>query len=189
MIYFGAIPVRVGDSIMRAGSDQQLTLMIRISSSRRAKRVVIERESAFEAACHMRIALLPATPFRQWRNFWQVITNRQTLQQDVGQRRGRFTDGKTRMLIFFQQNYRAPQLVSNHGQQAAAKARTHYGNVVSFVQFAESQLSQRIGARLICDRFILRRREIRGARQAKHAGIVSASHKSAKTRPRFKPRP
>src|ERR1700676_2414275 len=120
-----------------------------IVSSWRAEGVVIEGEAALEAACYVRIGLLPTAPFGKWRNAGQVITSRQTLQQNVGQWRGRFADGKAWVLVFFKQNYRPSQTVSNHGKQAAAKARAHYGNVVSFLQFAGSQLSQRTGARLI----------------------------------------
>ena len=83
---------------------------------------MIKGEAAFEAACHVRIGLLPTAPFGERRNTWQVITSRQTFQQDIGQRRGRFADGKAWVLVFFEQDYRAPQLVSNHGKQAAAKA-------------------------------------------------------------------
>src|ERR1700681_291216 len=120
-----------------------------IVSSWRAEGVVIEGEAALEAACYVRIGLLPTAPFGKWRNAGQVITSSQTLQQDVGQRGRRFADGKAWVLVFLEQDYRPPQLVSNHGKQAAAKARAHYGNIVSFVHFVGSQLSQRIGARLI----------------------------------------
>jgi len=82
--------------------------MARIARAGCAENVVIKREAAFEAARHVRIGPLPAAPFGQRRNAGQVITRRQTFQQDVGQRRRRFADGKARVLVFFEQNYRAP---------------------------------------------------------------------------------
>ena len=97
-------------------------LTVRVTHARCAKDVVIESEAAFEAACHVRIFLLPTPPFGKWRNARQVVASRQIFQQNVGQRRGRFADGEARVLVFFEQDYRVAQLVSNHGEQAAAKA-------------------------------------------------------------------
>ena len=108
--------------MFRAGSDEELKLTIRVARSWCAEDMVIKGEAAFETACHVRIVLLPAAPFAEGRNTWKVITSRQTFEQDIRQRRGRFADGKAWMLVFFEQDYRAAQPVSNHGQQAAAKA-------------------------------------------------------------------
>src|ERR1700726_1943612 len=122
MIEFGAIPMRVGDSIVGAGGDEELKFTIRVARSWCAEDMVIKGEAAFETACHVRIVLLPAAPFAGGRNAWKVITSRQTFEQDIRQRRGRFADGTAWMLVFFEQDYRAAQPVGNHGQQAVAKA-------------------------------------------------------------------
>src|SRR5450432_2598046 len=46
----GAIPVRVGDRVVRAGGDEELAQVLRVWRGWRAETVVIKREAALESA-------------------------------------------------------------------------------------------------------------------------------------------
>src|SRR5579862_6850392 len=97
MVEVWAVPMGIGDFVLRAGADQEMLLTLRVGRERAVEIVVIKGEAALESAGEVRKLFLPRPPFAQRTDKREVVIRRDFLQQQIGQRRGRFPDGKTGM--------------------------------------------------------------------------------------------
>src|SRR5262245_9466458 len=66
-------------------------------------------ESALETARHVRIRALPRPESGERLHPRQLVSIRELLEDDAGQRRCRFADGKARMLTALEQAHAAPE--------------------------------------------------------------------------------
>ena len=98
-----------------------------------------ESEPALQTTGDLWIRALPAAPFSQRSNPWQIIRCTQPFQQQIAKRRGGFTNHHPRMLALFQQDDREAELMGNHRHQAAAKAGADDREVIFASQLAPPQ--------------------------------------------------
>src|SRR5687767_3260304 len=73
MIQVPAIPMRVGNAIMRTRRNQQLIVMVEPWPEFNAELVVIKSETAFQSASDLGITFPPRSPFRERSQPWQII--------------------------------------------------------------------------------------------------------------------
>ena len=125
VIEVGAKPVRVGDLVARAGSNEELVSPLLIVAERLAKRVVKKGKPALEAAADSRVFALPLTPAAERQKLRQVVFLGELLQQQIGQRRGRLADREARMRATLDQHDRAAQPPRHHRHQRPAKTAPH----------------------------------------------------------------
>ena len=125
----GAIPVRVGNAIMRRRSDQKLTLARSVVREFPPRFVMIKREAALQPAGDLRMALLPGAPLGEGAHGRQIVAVAQFFEDEVGQRRGRFSDGEARMFSLFQEHDRAALPPRNHGGERPSKPGANHRNV------------------------------------------------------------
>ena len=85
MIEFGAIPVHVGDFVVRAGGDQQLVPVFGIEGRRAAQQMMMKRKSSLEPAGNLGMRALPASPLGQRLEHWQIVANAQLFKKEVCQ--------------------------------------------------------------------------------------------------------
>src|ERR1700674_733409 len=97
MIEVRPVPVCISDFLIGAGPDEKLPPALRVRGEWAPELVMIKGETALEAARNVRNLLLPRPPFAQRTDEWQMIFFGDFFQQQIGQRRGGFADGKTGM--------------------------------------------------------------------------------------------
>ena len=91
------VPMRVADLVVRARGDQQLARMVAIVRESFAGTMEQEGEPAFETAGDLRALPLPGAPLRERPDARQIVAIGDLLDQQVGERRGRFADGEPGM--------------------------------------------------------------------------------------------
>src|ERR1700744_715425 len=98
LIEIGAIPVGVGNGVVRAGGYQQLaSMLVGPCLAGRMQRMMVKSEAALESAGDFGMSLLPRTPFAERPDRVQVIAIAQLLEQEIGEGGSRFSNDHARM--------------------------------------------------------------------------------------------
>ena len=97
-----AVPVRVGDLVVRARGDEELVLPVRGVRERPSLRAVEEAEPALQAAAHLRVCAPPGAPLRERQEAGKRIARGELLEQEVRERRRGLADREARMRAFFE---------------------------------------------------------------------------------------
>ena len=87
----------IGNLVVRAGSDEQLTAMRAVVDESLSVLMEEEGEPAFETACDVVAHSLPGAPFRERSHLRQVVAVGQLFEQEIGQGRGGLADREPRM--------------------------------------------------------------------------------------------
>src|SRR5579875_401272 len=122
MIEVGAVPVRVGDAVVRAGGDEELMGAIGRKWCGVVEVVLIEREAALEPAGYRGMSLLPRSPFAEWPNGGQIVACGEFFQQQIGKGRCGFADYDARVPAALDENDGVAEAVGDHGEQRAAES-------------------------------------------------------------------
>ena len=117
LVEVGPVPVHIGDGIARAGADQELASADWIGTKGPIPFVVVEGETAFEAAGELRGFPLPRAPLAQRPHTWQCVLTGKFLQQQIGQRRRGFSNDKPGVFSSLDQRRGEPQPTGDHGCQ------------------------------------------------------------------------
>ncbi len=187
LIYLGPVPMRIGDTIMRARRHKQLLCVMRSNRLGLSQAMVEESEAALESAGNLRIFALPASPFCQRRNPRQIIGCAKPFQQEIAKRRGGFADRHAGMLAPLEQDDRKAELMGDHRHQASAKAGADDREINVAGQLAPPQWVHGILSSTVCCRFICRSRAARCAWQCAHDS--RRPQRSAKTLPALSRKP
>ena len=134
MIEICPVPMSVGDLVIWARGDKQLLASIRRGCYWMIEIVMIEGKTALKSAGYLGIGSLPASPLCQWPECRQIVAMSQFLEQQVGQRSGRFSDHDSGVFPFVDQHDGAAQSPADHGHERTCKTRTHYGDIVAIRQ-------------------------------------------------------
>ncbi len=124
VIEVGAVPVRVGDRVVRAGRDQQLTRVRRRVLEGAIEIVAEEGEPALEPAGHVGVRRAPGPPLGERPQARQVPAVGELLEHQVGDRRGRLADGEARMPAAFEQRDGPALPAQDQGGQRAGESRS-----------------------------------------------------------------
>ncbi len=197
VIEVGTIPVRVGDGVVGARRDDQLTRVRGGVLEAPIEIVAEEREPALEAAGDVGIRRAPRPPLRERADPRQIPAIRQLLEHEVGDRRRRFADREARMPAALEQRHRAALPAEDQRGQRPGEAgaddrdvgvdrvprhRCQAGGAPDASHAAQAAHATGAGTR--CSRL---RRSSRARRASRHAGQVAnvaRSHRSARTRAR-----
>ena len=112
-----AKPMSVSNSRMRTRGDEQLPQVLGIVFEPASRAMCEKTEAAFQTAGNLRIALLPGTPFGEREKTREIVARSQLLQNEVGERSGRFADGKARMLRLLDQDDGKAETSRDHRQE------------------------------------------------------------------------
>src|SRR5881409_1297540 len=125
MVEVRPIPMRVRHFVVRTRCDQQLVRAILAALPRLAELVMIEREPTLQPTRQLRVRLLPGAPFTQGSKPRQVVSRRDVLEKQVGQRRRRFPNREAWMRSALDHHNRSTQPPRHHRQKRPAESRAH----------------------------------------------------------------
>ena len=80
-----AVPVRIGDLVVRARRDEQLTRVRAVVDESLFVLMKEKREPSFETARDVGARSLPRAPFRERSHPWQVVSVGELFEQKVGE--------------------------------------------------------------------------------------------------------
>src|SRR5258708_9938320 len=104
MVEVRPIPMRVGDSIVGTGGDEELAGVFGAIEPRGICGVVQKGKPALQSAGDVRIGLLPCSPFGQWQQSRQPVTAGELVGEQIRQRGGGVGYRKSRMSASLAQN-------------------------------------------------------------------------------------
>src|SRR6266576_1800092 len=157
---------------------------MRVGLKRAAKFVMIEGEASLEPAADVRELLLPGSPFTERPNEWESVIVSEFLEEQIGERRGGFSDHKTRMTATLDQRGGKAKPMSNHRHQRAGKSGADDHDLEMPVAHAPPQTGHSTLAWSCWVRLTMCKRCRLFSRQGGHCENCSKSQVSAKTRPR-----
>ena len=113
---------RLSDRVVRARGHHQLPLVLRVRGVRHPRPMEEEGKAPLQAARNVRASLLPRAPLRKRTEPRQVVPTGKFFDQQIGERRGRFTDGEARMTSTLDQYDASPPLQKRKGGQGSGEA-------------------------------------------------------------------
>src|SRR5579872_121892 len=192
-VKIGAKPVGVGDLVVRAGGDEQLPVAFRVGGrAGMVQGVLIESESALEAAGNLRMRALPGSPFGHRADVRQAITGGELFEQQVRKRSRRLSDHGAGVASALEEHNGKAEAAADHGGERSGEPGADDGEVVEFGGFVHAlppQEAQATGGAAAWSLFMLRRRVMRASRHLGQSMGRGRSHRSEKTRPRRRFRP
>jgi hypothetical protein len=124
LIELRAVPVRVGNGVVRARRDHQLTVALVVVGEQHAWLVEEEREAALQTARDVRTLPLPCAPLGERAKPREIVPIGEFFDQQVGERRRGFTDGEARVTATLDQDHASPALEQRERRQRPGEARS-----------------------------------------------------------------
>ena len=131
MIEIRPVPMRVRDCVVRTRRDKKLPLMVVVVMESTVEVMVEKGEATLQTARDDWVLTLPGSIFCERKELRQIIASGEFFEQQVGERRGRFSDGKPRMFAAFEQNHGKPEPTGDHRDQRAGETGADDGEVMS----------------------------------------------------------
>ena len=138
-----AKPVRVGDLVVWTRRDHQLTVAFLVHGEALAELVMAEGKAALEPTGDLRMRSLPGAPLDEGQQSRQIVAAREVFEQQIGERRRGFADGKPRMAVALEQQHRESESPGDQGQQRTGKTRAGYCDVKVTVHVLAADLIAR----------------------------------------------
>ncbi len=145
-------PIGIGKPVRGAGGNQQF-LAVRGIGDKFLTRIVFEiTKPSFDPANDLGMRLLPAAITRERIQPGQIITGRQIAEQQVGNRRGGFADGKTGMTPLLHQTYGKAAAMQKQRGKRAPESGAGYKNITVISLFRHVQYSYSESIDVLFDR-------------------------------------